>query len=381
VVIHASSITTIAGAWAKESDSTAADGTRLRIPDAGAPKLTTASASPSSYFEQSFTADAGKPYHLWLRLRADNNSTGNDSVFVQFSGSRTASGAAAWRIGTTDALPVSLQEGNGATLSAWGWNDNSYGSVGAPIYFATSGTQTIRVQLREDGVSVDQIVISAAAYLSSSPGSLKNDTTILPQTGTVSNPPPTTGINEIVMHASGVLTFTGTWAKENDATAAGGVKLRNPDAGAPKVTSARSTPASYFEDTFEADAGKAYHLWLRMQADNDRYTNDSVFVQFSGSETSTGRPAWRIGTTDALAVSLEDDNGAGVRGWGWNDNAWAALGAPVYFDDSGTQTIRVQVREDGVSIDQIVLSANKYVNASPGQLKDDTTILPETGNP
>jgi hypothetical protein len=381
VVIHASSVTTVAGAWAKESDSTAADGIRLRIPNAGAPKLGTASASPSSYFEQSFTAEAGKPYHLWLRMKADSNYWGNDSVFVQFSGSQTASGAAAWRIGTTDALAVSLEEGNGAGMSGWGWNDNSYGSVGAPIYFATTGTQTIRVQLREDGVSVDQIVISAGTYLTLSPGGLKNDNTIVPQSGVVDGAGTSAGINEIVLHAASVSTLTGTWAKENDSTAAGGVKLRNPDAGAAKIATASASPASYFEGEFDADPDKPYHLWLRMQADEDRYTNDSVFVQFSGSRSSGGQPAWRIGTTEALAVSLEDDNGAGVRGWGWNDNAWAALGAPIYFDDSGTQTIRVQVREDGASVDQIVLSASKYLSASPGELKDDSTILPETGNP
>jgi hypothetical protein len=33
-------------------------------------------------------------------------------------------------------------------------------------------------------------------------------------------------------------------------------------------------------------------------------------------------------------------------------------------------------REDGFSIDQIVLSAGKYFNAAPGALKNDTTIVP-----
>jgi endonuclease/exonuclease/phosphatase family metal-dependent hydrolase len=37
--------------------------------------------------------------------------------------------------------------------------------------------------------------------------------------------------------------------------------------------------------------------------------------------------------------------------------------------------MRVQRREDGVSIDQIVLSASNYVNAAPGAPKYDTTII------
>ena len=47
------------------------------------------------------------------------------------------------------------------------------------IYFAESGSQTLRIQPREDGLSIDQIVLSPAAYLSSSPGAPKNDATVL----------------------------------------------------------------------------------------------------------------------------------------------------------------------------------------------------------
>jgi hypothetical protein len=39
------------------------------------------------------------------------------------------------------------------------------------------------------------------------------------------------------------------------------------------------------------------------------------------------------------------------------------------------QTIRIQQREDGVSIDQIVLSPSRYRTTSPGALKNDRTIL------
>jgi hypothetical protein len=51
-------------------------------------------------------------------------------------------------------------------------------------------------------------------------------------------------------------------------------------------------------------------------------------------------------------------------------------GPDIYFAQSGMQTIRVQVKEDGMSIDQIVLSADKYHTTAPGTLKNDTTILP-----
>ena len=43
---------------------------------------------------------------------------------------------------------------------------------------------------------------------------------------------------------------------------------------------------------------------------------------------------------------------------------------------AGPQTIRVQVREDGLSIDQIVLSADRYLAVAPGAARNDTTIVP-----
>ena len=49
------------------------------------------------------------------------------------------------------------------------------------MYF-TAGTQTIRIQQREDGLAIDQIVLSPDTYLTSPPGPTKNDTTILIKT-------------------------------------------------------------------------------------------------------------------------------------------------------------------------------------------------------
>jgi hypothetical protein len=181
----------------------------------------------------------------------------------------------------------------------------------------------------------------------------------------------------IVLRAAGVPSTQvhGDWSLVASATAAGGIRLANPNRGAAKILTPSASPVSYFDIAFMADAGRPYHLWLRMRAQDDVYTNDSVFVQFSGAVTSTGAPTCRIGTAEAAVVSLEDANGAGVQGWGWNDNGWASVGPHLYFSSTGTQRIRIQVREDGVSIDQIVLSPATYLSSSPGALKNDTTIL------
>jgi hypothetical protein len=92
IVLRTSSAATVAGAWRIEADGGAAEGRRLRHPDAGAPKLTSTLAAPSNYVELPFDAEAGRPYRVWIRGRADRDSYMNDSVFLQFSGSVNATG-------------------------------------------------------------------------------------------------------------------------------------------------------------------------------------------------------------------------------------------------------------------------------------------------
>jgi hypothetical protein len=182
---------------------------------------------------------------------------------------------------------------------------------------------------------------------------------------------------EILLYAADATTISGTWSRVADATAARGVRLSNPDQGAAKLAAPLASPVNYFDIKFEAEAGIAYHLWIRGRAENNYWGNDSVMVQFSNSVDASGAARYRIGTTSATNVNLEECSGCGLAGWGWQDNGWGTnvMGPAIYFGQSGPQTIRVQVREDGMSIDQIVLSAAKYVSVSPGALKNDTTIL------
>jgi hypothetical protein len=121
--------------------------------------------------------------------RPTTTSADNDSVWVQTSGTIDASGAPLYRIGTTSATMVNLEDCSGCTVSGWGWQDNGFGSgVSGPLltFAGTPGTQvshTLRIQAREDGISIDQIVLSDTTYLESAPGLPRNDSTILPRTG------------------------------------------------------------------------------------------------------------------------------------------------------------------------------------------------------
>ncbi|HVF90388.1 MAG TPA: phospholipase D-like domain-containing protein, partial [Blastocatellia bacterium] len=168
-------------------------------------------------------------------------------------------------------------------------------------------------------------------------------------------PPPTEG--EVVLYAAEAPVKVGGWTVVADPVAAGGSRLHLPDAGRPKVADAVANPGQYFDMTFEAQSGRAYRLWIRGKAQNDFYGNDSVLVQFSDSVDQGGAPVWRIGAAGGDGINLEDCSGCGLSGWGWQDNGWGVgvFGQVVYFATTGTHTIRIQNREDGLSIDQIVL--------------------------
>jgi acid phosphatase len=189
-----------------------------------------------------------------------------------------------------------------------------------------------------------------------------------------------TSHSEIVLHPHTAATSAGLFRTDPDPGAAGGLSQHHPDRGAAKVATPLPGPANYFEMTFNADAGKGYRLWIRGKAEKNHYGNDSVYFQFSQSVTATGSPIYRIGTTSATAFVVEDCSGCALSGWGWNDNGYGAgvLGDLIYFEKSGQQTVRVQGREDGIYIDQIVLSSERHLTGAPGALRSDSTILPRT---
>src|SRR6476660_1966292 len=181
--------------------------------------------------------------------------------------------------------------------------------------------------------------------------------------------------NDVVLYASKAPVRAGTWVVTADSTAAGGYLIQNPDAGAPRLLVPLAKPLNYFEITFPAYAGLQYHLWIRSKSLNNSTTNDSVYVQFSDSVNDAGLAIDRIGSTSAEAVVLQACTGAPESGWGWSDNGWCKSGKPLYFQTTGTHTLRVQVREDGLSIDQIVLSPQTFLSNAPGQRVKDATVL------
>ena len=473
VVMYATDASFLSGSWSFAADSTAAAGTKLTTPDAGWSNTSAPLASPTHYVEFTFNAQANTRYRFWMRMRARGDSKLNDAVFVQFSGAINASSAPAYRIGTTTGLTVNLWPCADCQSRAWGWQNRAYWlSDTGDVWFATSGPQTVRIQVREDGVEFDQVVLSPSQHLTNAPGAVSNDTTIVPKgseppppppnvaptvsltspsngasftapatitiaaaandsdghvarvdflngatligsdssaphaitwTGvaagsyelkaiatdnagasTTSSPvkvtvtaPPPASAPEIVIYA-GDISQLREWTRADDPAAAGGSLLTTADAGWSNTTGALAAPARYFDATFTAQGQTRYRVWLRLRAKGDSKWNDSVFVQFSDAINANGNALYRIGTTGALTVNLATCSTCALSGWGWQNRAyWLADTGEVWFPSSGTRTLRVQVREDGVELDQIVISPAKYLTSPPGPVKNDSTIVPK----
>jgi hypothetical protein len=183
---------------------------------------------------------------------------------------------------------------------------------------------------------------------------------------------------EMVLYTSDTTLLSGNWVKATSTTGAGGAKLVSTDLRWSAKDAPLAKPRDFVEMRFDAPAGVDYRLWVRLRAGGNLVENDSVWVQFSDAVTSAGAPLWRIGSTSALAVALEDCSGCGVSGWGWQDNHWRlSQSSRLTFATSGPHTIRIQTREDGIDIDQVVLSSSTYLNTAPGAVKNDTTIVPK----
>ena len=118
-------------------------------------------------------------------------------------------------------------------------------------------------------------------------------------------------------------------------------------------------------------------MWLRALALNDSKWNDSLWVQFSDA-MADGSPIYPINTTSGLLVNLATSSDASsLRDWGWQNGVyWLSQPTTFTFPTSGMHTIRIQVREDGIQLDQIVLSPSAYMNSAPGPIAGDSTFVP-----
>ena len=108
-------------------------------------------------------------------------------------------------------------------------------------------------------------------------------------------------------------------------------------------------------------------------------TSARSFCNSTTRSLRTANPT-RLAPRAASRSTSRNVRECGVAGWGWEDDGWGEPnrnGVTLRFREAGMKRLRIQVREDGVSIDQIALSAVKYRTTRPGTARNDTVILEE----
>ena len=257
-----------------------------------------------------------------------------------------------------------------AHTSNWSVGPEAFVNAAIHNYALARGAAVIDAGIALGGVSTDRIGIArpqGRAY----------------DVGAYEAIPESASAPEVVIHASKAPNVSGRWRVTDHPTAAGSAALRHANASAPAISPALANPRHYFEIDAFVEAGRDYRLWIRGRADQNDKANDSVWVQFTGAIDGKGQPLYAIGTTSAALITLLDcTSGCALSGWGWQDNRTGTtpglLGRVIRFGTTGVQTIRVQTREDGLTIDQIVLSPALYLSPAPGDAFNDSTILAAT---
>jgi len=196
----------------------------------------------------------------------------------------------------TDVLTINLGEEEYKGVSGWGWQDNAFFEYDTGIVrFEKDGYHKLRVQSREDGVNIEQICLIAFAdeeshTNASSQNSVKNSEDMY----TSINP----NANEMIIIKAGDIPDShifGSWKKVQDPSSRFDLVIKDiPGLGA-KNEKPLLEPEDYFEADFYAKGNVDYHVWVRMKAENDSPSNDSIYVQFNDSINKKGEPVYRIG--------------------------------------------------------------------------------------
>jgi hypothetical protein len=356
IVLYASDATVLNGNWARAAAPTAAGGQMLSGADKGWSAIKKPAPKPDDYVEFSFTASAGVPYRIWLRLRADGNLKDNDSVYAQFSDAVSASGATLYKIGGPNGLIVNLQTCDSCPLAGWGWTNSAYWETqDTTVKFAGGGTHVIRIQTREDGVAFDQVVLSPVTYFNSSPGQAQNDSTIVPKTTGSATPVPTT-----TPPPTGTPDLTSSTPFGPAAAALPGtIQPERFDNGGEGIAYHDATP----ENTGGAVRQTGVDIEARMGGGYDvAWTSDGEWLQYSVNVTtagnymaqfsiasagSSGQFSATIGPSTIARTSVPN-----TGGW----QAWSTVTVPVTLT-AGAQMLRVSIDTGGFNLGPIVFAA------------------------
>ena len=174
-------------------------------------------------------------------------------------------------------------------------------------------------------------------------------------------------------------TMVSGWTRTVDPTAAGGARLQSPDLESPSWPLRPVSPARYFELTVNALAGGGVPA-VDPRAGARQHLHERLGVRAvrrqRGPVRHAGLPDRHDGRHGLQRGGLQRLRRRGL-GLG-RQRIRGERPAQSHSATDGPQRIRVQVREDGLGIDQVVLSSSQWVTKAPGATKNDTVVLPKT---
>jgi len=313
VVLYPSDMASATGNWALVQSASGAGVTKMQSGDYGWSTTNSPLSYPGDYFEATFSAPAYVKYHVWVRLRAANDSKYNDSIWVQFSDALDRNGNSVYPVGSSNALLVNLENCNSCGVSGWGWQDKAYWLQQENIVqFPSTGTHRIRVQTREDGVQVDQIVLSAVNYFWSAPGSVSNDSTILARSTDAGS------VNTASVAASG--SSSSSLAYEGrPVSLPGTVSVQNFDNGGEGV--------SYHDTTSGNSGGVVRQSGVDLESSSEGgydigWISAGEWVNYTVDVTSAGS------YTARLRVAAQNSGGSLHIGFNGPSNVWKSVSIP-----------------------------------------------------
>ena len=196
----------------------------------------------------------------------------------------------------TDVLTVNLEEEENRGVSGWSWQDNAYFEYDTGIVrFEKEGNHKLQVQSREDGVAIEQICLvaeynvesHAKVSLTKSIGNKEDIYAAINPLG-----------NEMMIIKTEDLPDSqifGSWKKVRDPTSPFDWVLKDIPGLGRNNELPLLEPEDYFEADFYTKGNVDYHLWIRMKAEKDSPSHDSVYIQFSDTVNREGDPVYRIG--------------------------------------------------------------------------------------
>jgi predicted MPP superfamily phosphohydrolase len=186
-------------------------------------------------------------------------------------------------------------DADGPWGAGWFWQDGSHlRDPQTAVAFAGSGRHTLRIQRREDGAGVGAIRLVPVPAPGGSARSVRGEIARGLQGAGKTPPGRTPGEIDVDPCAEGSVDVRGSWRRVGTDGGDCGV-FDEPDEG--RMSSyPEAEPKDSADVEFEAPAGIAYQVWVRLNSPTSTGRSDSVYLQFSDAVDGTGAPRYRIGS-------------------------------------------------------------------------------------